>query len=76
MAKIFKIEGYLIDPNGDYNKEDIEVDLDQNFDAIAHHIKVQERDIGEWEDDNPLNYYNCPESECEKYFSRRVGNDL
>ena len=68
MAKIFKIEGYLIDPNGDYDREDIEVDLEQNFDVIAHHIKVQERDIGEWEDDNILNYHNCPKSECEKYF--------
>lgn len=68
MAKIFKIEGYFIDPNEGYRKEDLEIALNQDYDVISHHIKVEERDIGEWEDDNPLNYHNCPESECEKYF--------
>ena len=68
MAKIFKIEGYYIDPNGGWSAEDLQIELEENYDLIDKHIKVQERDIGEWEDDNPLNYCNSPESECEKYF--------
>jgi hypothetical protein len=74
MAKIFKIHGYFVDPNEDYTQEDLEVMLEQDYDVISQHIKVEERDIGEWKDDNPLNYFNCPESECEKYFDRRVDN--
>ena len=72
MAKIFKISGYYIDCNHDYTSDDIEALLKQAFDLIDHHIKVEEKDIGEWEDDNPLNRYACPESECEKYF--KVGD--
>lgn len=68
MAKIFKIEGYYVDPNGGWSAEDLQIELEQNYDFIDKHIKVLERDIGEWEDDNPLNYINSPESECEKYF--------
>ena len=72
MAKIFKIEGYYVDPNGGWSAEDLQIELEQNYDLIDKHIKVLERDIGEWEDDNPLNYYDSPESECEKYFSGAV----
>ena len=70
MAKIFKIEGYYVDANGDWSAEWLKTELEENYDLAAHHIRVQERDIGEWEDDNPLNYYACPESLFEKYFKR------
>ena len=68
MAKIFKIEGYYVDPNGDYSANNLEIELKENYDLIPRFIKVQEQDIGEWEDDNPLNYRNCLKEECEKYF--------
>ena len=68
MATIFKIEGYYVDPNGDWSADWLKTELEENLDLIVKHIKVQERDIGEWEDDNPLNYCNSPESECERYF--------
>ena len=68
MAKIFEIHGYYIDPNEDYSAEDLKVALSEDYDLITHHIEVKERDIGEWEDENPLNYCDCPKSECEKYF--------
>ena len=68
MAKIFKIQGYLVDYNDRFDARDIADILEEMPDIIAHHIKVEEHDIGEWEDDNPLNYHKCPESECEKYF--------
>ena len=68
MAKIFKIEGYYVDPNGDWSAEDLQIELEENYDLIDKHIKVMERDVGGWEDDNPLNYCDSPKSECEKYF--------
>lgn len=68
MAKIFKISGYFVDPNGDYSIEDLEVGLEDDFDMIAKHIKVEEKDVGEWDDDIPLNYCDSEEVECEKYF--------
>ena len=40
----------------------------QDYDLIVHHVNIEERDIGEWDDDNPLNLLDCPKSECEKYF--------
>ena len=72
MAKIFKISGYFIDPNDVYSIEDLKVGLEDDFDMITHHIKVEQQDIGEWDDDNPLNYNDCAESECEKYFKDEV----
>ena len=68
MAKIFKISGYFVDPNDNFDAEDIKIFLDESFDVISKHTKVEEVDIGEWEDENPHNYIDSPESECEKYF--------
>lgn len=72
MAKIFKISGYFIDPNDVYSIEDLKVGLEDDFDMITHHIKVEQQDIGEWDDDNSLNYCDCAEIECEKYFKDEV----
>lgn len=68
MAKIFKVIGYFVDWNDDYDFDNFKVSLKQDCDLIAKHIDVEERDIGEWNNDNPLNFCNCPKSECEKYF--------
>ena len=68
MAKIFKISGYMVDPNGDLEAEDLRVSLEEDYDAIAHHIQIEEVDLPEWDDDNPLNRLDCPVAECEKYF--------
>lgn len=70
MAKIFKFSGYYVDTE-DYGGGTVETALDEcayRLDMIAHHITVEEADIGEWDDDNPLNMCDCPLSECEKYF--------
>lgn len=69
MAKIFKVSGYYVDPNGDFDALDVAIALRENLDLIDHHIEVEEVDLpGEWEDNNPLNRCDCPVSECEKYF--------
>ena len=69
MAKIFKVSGYFVDPNGDFAASDVAIALRENLDLIDHYVEVEEVDLpGEWDDDNPLNRRDCPVAECEKYF--------
>lgn len=71
MAKIFKISGYFVDLNGNFDASGLAVSLRQSFDLIDHHIEVEEVTLpGEWDDDHPLNQCDCPVSECEKYFAK------
>ena len=70
MAKIFKISGYLVDANGDCEKEAIEIALTDNLDLMDQHLHIEDKDIGEWDDDSPLNYDNCDLAECERYFPK------
>lgn len=71
MAKLFKIQAYIVDPNGefytDYRLEDCLVYCTQN-DLNLNHLKIQSVDLGEWDDDLPINKFNCPEAEFKKYF--------
>ena len=66
MAKIYKISGYVIDVNDEWNENELRWLLEN--DVIIKHFKAKDADIGEWYDENPLNYINCPIEECEKYF--------
>lgn len=78
MAKIFKISGYLVDPDDLYRLSEIEAGISYALDGMVHqHIRVEESDIGKWDDESPLNYDNCDLAECEKYFKRKdpVDND-
>ena len=75
MAKIFKISGYLVDPIGDYPVDYLKRDIETSYDMIGQHVHVEEADIGEWDDESPLNYDNCDLAECEKYFKRKVPVD-
>lgn len=76
MAKIFKVHGYFIDSNDSYTKNDLEIALEEKMgDLFTQHLKVEERDIGEWYDDIPLNLNDCPEYECEVYFRGDNNND-
>lgn len=69
MAKLFKVSGYYLDPNGEYDADSLAVILgEQAADMPSHYIVVKEADIGEWDDNHPLNMCDCPVSECEKYF--------
>lgn len=68
-GKIFKISGYFVDPNGE-NEADEMVEKLRNFGGtFGKHIHVEEADIVDWTDDNPLNYEKCDLSVCEKFFS-------
>ena len=70
MAKLFKIETYLLDYNNDFrNIENLEDYLDWKIRyGLLEHTHIVEADIGEWDDDHPLNIVDCPEAEYEKYF--------
>lgn len=70
MAKLFKVSTYIVDYNDDFDKANIEEYLTYATERFfnLNHIKVAEADLGEWYDECPLNYIDCPEAEFEKYF--------
>ena len=73
MAKIFKISGYLVDPDDLYRLSEIKAGISYALDGMVHqHIHVEESDMGKWDDESPLNYDNCDLAECEKYFKRKI----
>ena len=71
MAKLFKIQAYIVDYNDEYKTEDRLEDcliwLTQN-ELTLKHLKIDSTDLGEWHDEHPLNYISCPEAEFKKYF--------
>lgn len=76
MAKIFKVSGYLVDVDGDFDVSEVVAEISFGLDGmINQHIHVEESDIGEWDDESPLNYDNCDLADCEKYFKRKVSVD-
>ena len=75
MAKLFKIQAYIVDVNDEFytddRLEDCLIYYTQN-DLNLDHLKIQSIDLGEWHDDHPLNYMDCPEAEYEKYFKEKT----
>lgn len=69
MATIFKFSGYAVSPDEEIDSADLKEFLGTYTDAIIKHIKIEEREIGEWDDKNPLNFVRSPVEECEKYFT-------
>ena len=70
MAKLFKISAYLTDCNDTFDEQNLEDYLNYCLgdELVVDHISLKCADIGEWDDELPINYLNCPESEFEKYF--------
>ena len=70
MAKLFKLTSYLVDTNGTFDESNLEDYLIWRLrdELGVDHIHLSSADIGEWYDDHPINNYNCPEAEYEKYF--------
>lgn len=76
MVKIFKISGYLLDPDDLYSLSEIASGINYAFDGMIHqHIHVEESDIGKWNDKILFNYGDCELVECEKYFKRKLKDD-
>ena len=70
MAKLFKLTAYLVDYNDTFDESNLEDYLIWRLrdELDIDHIHLTSADIGEWHDDHPMNNYNCPEAEYEKYF--------
>lgn len=69
MAKLFKLTAYIVDYNEEFDEHDLADTLEYGpYDIHLRHMKVDGADIGEWHDDHPLNYIDCPKAEFEKYF--------
>ena len=70
MAKLFKLTAYLVDPNDTFDESNLEDYLICRLrdELDIDHIHLASANIEDWHDDHPLNNYNCPEAEYEKYF--------
>jgi hypothetical protein len=70
MAKLFKLTAYLTDIDSSFGEQDLEDYIMWRLrdELLVDHIHLTSADIGEWHDDHPLNYMDCPEAEYEKYF--------
>lgn len=70
MAKLFKLTAYLVDPNDTFDESNLEDYLIWRLqdELDIDHIHLASADIGQWHDDHPINNYNCPEAEYERYF--------
>ena len=70
MAKLFKLTTYLTDIHGTFDEQNLEDYLMWRLrdELIVDHAHIVGADIGPWYDDHPINNYNCPEAEYEKYF--------
>ena len=72
MAKLFKIQTYLLDYNNDFRGSSLQYYLNSAIRyGLLEHTHITEVDIGEWDDDHPLNIVDCPEAEYEKYFKEK-----
>ena len=68
MARIFKVTAYMVDANDYFNASCIKDEIQNIDDIIIKNVEVVVKDIGEWDDNHPLNYCNSPIEECKKYF--------
>jgi hypothetical protein len=70
MAKLHKVQIYLLDYNDDFNRaSDLACYIDRHsrYGSVKY-IEVSTEDLGEFYDEHPLNCIDCPKSEYEKYF--------
>lgn len=74
MAKVFRVFGYLVSPNSDEcngTKEDVLSELyaiEPTYPVFWNGLQVEEKDLGEWTDEHPLNKSDCPAWSASKYF--------
>ena len=75
MAKTYKINGYIVDPNGDdYNEIDICKLLDRYTDSF-YRITTVQSPTWEWDDDCPENHESLTDEMCEKRFERMISHE-
>lgn len=50
MTKVFKIKGFLADPNGFWNKEELIEKLESISDLFSLGIEIEEKEMPNWEE--------------------------
>jgi hypothetical protein len=65
--KAYKVEMIIVDFNG-YGLEELKLNLESMRFYNPDIIDILEGDIGEWDDDHPLNYKGTTKEEKLKYF--------
>lgn len=72
MAKIFKVSAYVVDSIDEFDESSLEdclIYCTQN-DISLRYLKVNSADIGEWDDDLPVNRLDYGVEEFDKYFKK------
>jgi hypothetical protein len=70
-TKVFKVELLIIDPNGQngLEEEEVKILLEQvRYLDFSFVYNLQSVDIGEWDDDNPLNKFDTQQEEVDRLF--------
>lgn len=69
MARVYKIETYIVDTCNDYkNAKSFMNRMMDRTDCFMVNPHYQTSKEFEWDDDIDLNYNDCTEEQCEKYF--------
>lgn len=70
MAKIYKIDGYIVDPNEEFNYDDAEVmaDIFREHDMLLTGEQVKSQKF-EWKDTVPVNQRGCPRAIADAFFN-------
>lgn len=69
MAKIYKIEAYIVDANEKFTDgEDLLDTMIERTDCYYPISAKYEEAEFEWDDDLAINSCNCTEADCEAYF--------
>jgi hypothetical protein len=73
MAKLYKLTVYLTDIDDSFSEQNLEDYIYWRFrdDLFVDHVQLKSANIGEWDDDHPLNHIDCPKEEFEKYFKEK-----
>jgi hypothetical protein len=72
-TKVFKVELLIIDPNGQngLEEEEVKILLEQvRYLDFSFVYNLQSVDIGEWDDDNPLNKFDTQQEEVDRLFPK------
>lgn len=73
MAKLYKLEGYLCDVNGEFKdvedfRDYLHTLIDRGYLFNPIDFKITESKEIEWHDNIDLNHYGCKEKDLKKYF--------
>lgn len=71
MAKLYKVEMYVLDVNEQYQDLDEIIDMaEMKLDAHFNPFNIQMTEI-EWEDDIDINHFGCTVDTYRKYFDSK-----